>query len=80
MANITIEKINYFDVDVTNDNREFDFNANILYRHGKKLKLARLYICQISKTVSLSKDQHGQNPFSHETKLTSSVEIEKGWR
>ena len=80
MATIKIEKIIYFSTDVTNDNREMDFNANVLYYHGKKLKIARLDLCYVSKTATLSKDQHTHKPFEHKNRLLATIEIYKNWR
>ena len=80
MANIKIVKFNYFETDVTNDNREFDFNANVVYKHNGKLKFARLDLNYANKTASLSKDQHGQKPHRHSSRLLAAVEVVKGWR
>lgn len=79
MANIKIENIKNFKV-VVDDNREFDFTANVVYRHGKRLKMARLNLCFSSRTASLSKDQHTHKPFEHKNRLLALVEIEMGWR
>jgi len=71
MARITIEKIIYFPEHKTNG--EEDFNANVLYRHGKKLKYARVHLCTVQEYATLSKNQHGQKPHDHSTRLMNAI-------